>query len=127
MVYANAFRFGEKVDADKILEIADRAKASWPSNAAPGYQQIYAVAYLLKGDGENAMKAIEEYVGQGNYTVSACNLYALCSLYVKDNDGYQKMVDLFKNSGSSIGKTIVKYKNGKMTLKEVLTDNGGDI
>lgn len=127
MVYANAFRFGEKVDADKILEIADRAKASWPSNAAPGYQQIYAVAYLLKGDGENAMKAIEEYVGQGNYTVSACNLYALCSLYVKDNDGYQKMVDLFKNSGSSIGKTIVKYKNGKMTLEEVLTDNGGDI
>lgn len=127
MVYANAFRFGEKVDADKILEIADRAKASWPSTAAPGYQQIYAVAYLLKGDGENAMKAIEEYVGQGNYTVSACNLYALCSLYVKDNDGYQKMVDLFKNSGSSIGKTIVKYKNGKMTLKEVLTDNGGDI
>lgn len=127
MVYANAFRFGEKVDADKILEIADRAKASWPSNAAPGYQQIYAVAYLLKGDGESAMKAIEEYVGQGNYTVSACNLYALCSLYVKDNDGYQKMVDLFKNSGSSIGKTIVKYKNGKMTLKEVLTDNGGDI
>ena len=127
MVYANAFRFGEKVDADKILEIADRAKASLPSNAAPGYQQIYAVAYLLKGDGENAMKAIEEYVGQGNYTVSACNLYALCSLYVKDNDGYQKMVDLFKNSGSSIGKTIVKYKNGKMTLKEVLTDNGGDI
>ena len=127
MVYANAFRFGEKVDADKILEIADRAKASWPSTAAPGYQQIYTVAYLLKGDGENAMKAIEEYVGQGNYTVSACNLYALCSLYVKDNDGYQKMVDLFKNSGSSIGKTIVKYKNGKMTLKEVLTDNGGDI
>lgn len=127
MVYANAFRFGEKVDADKILEIADRAKESWPSSAAPGYQQIYAVAYLLKGDGENAMKAIEEYVGQGNYTVSACNLYALCSLYVKDNDGYQKMVDLFKNSGSSIGKDIVKYKNGKMTLEEVLTDKGGDI
>ncbi len=127
MVYANAFRFGEKVDADKIIEIADRAKKSWPSSAAPGYQQIYAVAYLLKGDGENAMKAIEEYVGNGNYTVSACNLYALCSLYVKDNDGYQKMVDLFKNSGSSIGKTIVKYKNGKMTLEEVLTDKGGDI
>lgn len=127
MVYANAFRFGEKVDADKILEIADRAKESWPSSAAPGYQQIYAIAYLLKGDGESAMNAIEEYVGNGNYTVSACNLYALCSLYVKDTDGYQKMVDLFKNSGSSIGKDIVKYKNGKMTLEEVLTDKGGDI
>lgn len=127
LAYANAFRFGEKIDADKILEIADRAKASWPSNAAAGYQQIYAIGYLLKGDGENAMKAIEEYVGNQNYTVTACNLYALCSLYVKDNDGYQKMVDLFKNSGKSIGKTIVKYKNGKMTLEEVLTDKGGDI
>ena len=127
MVYANAFRFGDKVDADKILEIADRAKESWPESAAPGYQQIYAIAYLLKGDGESAMKAIEEYVGNGNYTVSACNLYALCALYVKDNDGYQKMVDLFKNSQSSIGKDIVKYKNGKMTLEEVLTDKGGDI
>ncbi len=127
MVYANSYRFGEKIDADKILAIADRAKESWPSSAAPGYQQIYAIGYLLKGDGENAMKAIEEYVGNNNYTVSACNLYALCSLYVKDNDGYQKMVDLFKNSGSSIGKTIEKYKNGKMTLEQVLTDKGGDI
>ena len=127
MVYANSYRFGEKIDADKILAIADRAKESWPSSAAPGYQQIYAIGYLLKGDGENAMKAIEEYVGNNNYTVSACNLYALCSLYVKDNDGYQKMVDLFKNSGSSIGKTIEKYKNGKMTIEQVLTDKGGDI
>ena len=73
------------------------------------------------------MKAIEEFVGNGNYTVSACNLYALCSLYVKDNEGYEKMVDLFKSSGSSIGSTIVKYKNGKMTLEQVLTDKGGDI
>ena len=127
MVYANAYRFGEKIDADKILAIADRAKESWPSSAAPGYQQIYAIGYLLKGDGESAMKAIEEFVGNGNYTVSACNLYALCSLYVKDNEGYEKMVDLFKSSGSSIGSTIVKYKNGKMTLEQVLTDKGGDI
>lgn len=127
LVYANAYRFGEKIDADKILEIADRAKESWPSSAAPGYQQIYAIGYLLKGDGESAMKAIEDFVGNGNYTVSACNLYALCSLYVKDNEGYENMVELFKSSGSSIGSTIVKYKNGKMTLEQVLTDKGGDI
>ncbi len=127
MVYANAYRFGKEIDVDKIVEIADRAKESWPSSAPAGYQQIYAVAYLLKGDGENAMKAIEEFVGNGTYTVTACNLYALCSLYVKDNEGYEKMVELFKNSGSSIGSTIEKYKNGKMTLEEVLTDKGGDI
>lgn len=126
-VYANAYRFGEEVDADKILEIAARAEVSWPASYAPGYQTIYAIGYLLKGDGESAMKAIEEYVGNGNYTVSACNLYALCSLYVGDDEGYQKMVDVFESAGVEMSKDVKKYKNGKMTLEEVLTDNGGEI
>lgn len=127
-VYANSYRFSDNVDAEKMIEIADRAKESWPSNAAPSYQEIYALAYLFQGKGEEAMKAIEEYVdGSGSYSVSACNLYAVCSLYVGDEDGYQKMVEVFENASRTIGSTVKKYKNGKMTLEEVLKDRGGDI
>ena len=54
-----------------------------------------------------------------------CGFVVVCNHFAKV-DAFM-MVDLFKNSGSSIGKTIEKYKNGKMTLEQVLTDKGGDI
>lgn len=130
-VYANSYRFSDSTDnektAEEMIKIADRAKESWPSNAAPSYQEIYALAYLFQGKGEEAMKAIEEYVGNGNYSVSACNLYAVCSINVGDEDGYKKMVDVFESASRTIGSTVKKYKNGKMTLEEVLKDKGGDI
>lgn len=128
--YANVFRFCEKPDADKILEVADLAKKNWPTSSQypPTYQSIYALGYLLKGDGENAFKAISAYVDSGfSISTATGNLYALCAAYVKDDESYQKIADLFANYSLEIDSNVQKYKKGKLTIEQVLTDVGGDI
>lgn len=125
--YANAFRFCEKPDADKILEIAEKAKDNAPASSL-SYQSIYALGYLLKGDGENAFKAISAYVDSGSgITVSGANIYALCAAYIKDDESYQRIEEIFANASKEIDSNVKKYKKGKLTLEQVLTDVGGDI
>ena len=127
--YANAFRFCEKPDADKILEIAKLAEENAPSTSQypPTYQSIYAIGYLFKGDGESAFKAISSYVDSGSITVSAADIYALCAAYINDDESYRKIEEMFKNASQEIDSNVKKYKKGKLTLEQVLTDVGGDI
>lgn len=128
--YANVFRFCEKPDADKILEVADLAKKNWPtaSQYPPTYQSIYALGYILKGDGESAFKAVSAYVDSGfSISTATGNLYALCAAYIKDDESYQKIADLFANYSLEIDQNVQKYKKGKLTIEQVLTDVGGDI
>lgn len=128
--YANVFRFCEKPDAEKILEIAQMAKdnATTSSQYPPTYQSIFALGYLLKGDGEAAFKAIQSYV-DGGYSISTAtgNLYALCAACVGDDESYDKIADLFANYSMELDSNVIKYKKGKLTIEQVLTDVGGDI
>lgn len=125
--YADAFRFGEKPDADKILEIAQAAEKACSENSYPAYHRIYALAYLLKGDGEKANESMEKYMQTCQTSVNDFNLYALCALYVKDSDTYDNVESQLKAYGYDIGKTVKKYKSGKISLTQALTDKGGEI
>ena len=125
--YADVYRFCDKPDADKMLEIARQAASVYPQNAYPVFYRTYALAYLLKGDSEKAMTNMNNYMQSCQPTLADMNLYALCALCQKDNDTYNEVVSALTSQGYSIGKTVEQYKNGKLTLDKVLTDNGGDI
>lgn len=125
--YADAYRFCEKPDADKMLEIAQQAASVYPQNAYPTFYRTYALAYLLKGDTEKAMTNMENYMQNCQTSLADMNLYALCALCTKDEETYSNVESMLKAQGYSIGKTVQQYKKGKLTLKQVLTDNGGDI
>lgn len=130
---ANAYRFNEKIDANKILDIAKSAEENASANDIPSFYQIYAIGYLLQGKNEEAMKAMESYMnagaatGQPPYTIQSCNLYALCSLAVENEEGYKMMEDIFSTSGVDIADSVKKFKNGKISIEDVLKDNGGEI
>ena len=130
---ANAYRFAEKTDAERILEVAKLAEENAAASDAPTFYQIYAIGYLFQGKNEEAMKAMESYMnsgtmtGQSPYTVQSCNLYALCCVLADDEDGYKEMQNVFAASGMDIAKSVQKLKDGKLTVEEVLKDNGGEI
>ena len=132
---ANVYRFRETPDADKILEVAADAQKHLESSgsAVPTYQEQYAIGYLLKGDYEKAMQAMEAYMshitssGTPAYSVSSCNLYALCSVISGNQEGYDEMAQVFASAGMEPSKLIRQYEKGKITLTELLQDDGGEF
>ena len=123
---ANLYRYTETPDADKIIEVCDEAKAALGASDL-SYKHPLAIAYLIKGEGTLALEEIEALFNAGNYTVQNCNLYALVGLYNGDKEVYKDMKELLANYGYEISELVTKYKNGKITIEEIIKDQGGDI
>ena len=123
---ASYYRFADDIDADKMLEIMEEAKAN-------AYQQDFsympymAIAYMLKGEGSVAMTTMKEYMSMSGYTVQTCNLFALCALYNGDEATYKEMKDVLETSGYKLSNLVEKYRKDKISIEEALTDIGGDI
>ncbi|MBQ8504308.1 MAG: hypothetical protein IJ491_08550 [Clostridia bacterium] len=126
IAYSNYFRYLETPDPDKIIEICSEAAANAYSSDV-SYKQCLAVAYLLKGEGSMALEAMEEFMNSGSYNVAQCNLYALIGLYNGNTDVYDSMKNVLETNGYELSELVEKYKDGKMTIEEVLMDKGGDI
>lgn len=124
--YANYYRFLETPDPDGMISVAEQAE----KNASQGdlsYYTILATAYLLKGEGSLALETMREYMNSSRYSVSDCNLYALCALYCGNTQTYEEMKATLENAGYTISSLVEDYKNDKMTIAEVLADMGGDL
>lgn len=125
--YANAYRFCEKPDADKIIEIADEAAKNSSSSASPVYNRSYVVAYLLKGENALALEKMTSYLSSCQPTVSDFNLYALCAIANDNDETYEEAESTLENYGYELSETVKKCKKGKITVKEALTDKEGQI
>ncbi len=123
---ANLYRFTETPDADKMIEACKEAEAILGTTDL-SYKHSLAIAYLIKGEGSLALEEIKALFDSGRYTVQNCNLYALCALYNGNKDIYGEMKTLLKNYGYEISELVTQYKNGKMTIEEIIKDQGGDI
>ena len=123
---ASYYRYAETPDADKMLEIMEEAKANAYQQDL-SYMPYMAIAYMLKGEGAVALETMEEYMSMSGYTVQSCNLFALCGLYNGDEEIYDEMKNVLETSGYELSVIVEKYKNGKISIEEALTDKGGDI
>lgn len=133
---ANAYRFGETVDPDKMLELAEKgfeAQGQY-AYASSDLYRIQAVAYLLKGDKDKAYEAatnMYSVVTQNSYSVNnlfpCLYTYALCSSLSGKEDGYKDITDLLKTNGYDMSQQVDSAIKGDITLKEILTDPEGDL
>ena len=124
--YANTFRYAETPDADAMIKLCEEAE----KNAYGGdtsYLPILATAYLIKEQGALAYDTMQQYMSSNRYSPADCNLYALCGLYCGNTDTYETMKSTLEGAGYSIGETVEMYKNGEMSLAEVIADKRGDI
>ena len=123
---ASYYRYLDTPDADKMLEICEKAKSNAHHNDQT-YSHNLAIAYLLKGEGALAMEAMDAYMQSGNYSVSDCNLYALVALYNGNEDIYESMKMTLAYYGYEISELVEKYKAGEMEIIDILKDKGGEI
>ncbi len=126
IAYASYFRYLETPEPERMLEIAKEAAANAYTNDV-SYRQIYAVAYLLQGEGALALDEMKAFMTSGSYNVAQCNLYALIGLYNGNKDIYKEMKTVLQNNGYEISDLVEQYKAKKITIEEVLSDKGGDI
>lgn len=123
---ASYYRFLDTPDADAMIALAEEAEKN-ARNGDLTYYTILATAYLLKEEGALAYETMQEYMGSSRYTVSDCNLYALCALYSGNSGSYETIKATLESSGFRISPLVEGYKNGEISLKEVLSDMGGDL
>lgn len=120
------YRYLDTPDGDAIIKLCEKAAA----NAYDGDTSYYpsmVIAYLIKGEGALAYETMTQYMSSNYYTVSNCNLYALCALYCGNEETYDNMVNTLKSSGYEMNELVVQYKNEKATLEDVLAEMRGDI
>ncbi|MBQ7116725.1 MAG: hypothetical protein IJN88_00790 [Clostridia bacterium] len=123
---ASLYRFMENPDADKMIAVCEEAKAALGASDV-SYKHPLAIAYLIKGEGALALEEIKGLFSAGNYTVQNCNLYALVGLYNGDKEIYEDMKELLSGYGYEISELVTQYKKGKITIEEIIKDQGGDI
>ncbi len=124
--YAASFRYAETPDADAMIKLCEEAE----ENAYSGdtsYLPILATAYLIKEQGALAYETMQQYMSSNRYSTADCNLYALCGLYCGNTETYETMKITLESAGYTIGETVEKYKNGEISLAEVIADKRGDI
>lgn len=124
--YANSFRYLETPDADAMISICEEAEKN-AYNGDNSYLPTLAIAYLIKQQGALAYETMQQYMASYRYSIPDCNLYALCGLYCGNAETYETMKGTLESSGYKMGETVEKYKNGEMTLAEVIADKRGDI
>ena len=109
-----------------MIEVCEEAKANLGTGDV-SYKHPLAIAYLIKGEGTLALEEIEGLFNSGNYNVQNCNLYALVGLYNGDEKIYEDMKALLANYGYEISELVTQYKKDKITIEEIIKDQGGDI
>ena len=120
------YRYLEQPDADSMIALCDEA-AKYAPTGNVSYYPTLAMAYLIKGEGALAFDTMGQYMNSSYYTVQNCNLYALLALYCGNTDTYDTMEATLKNAGFEMSDLVVKYKNDKLTIDEVIADMRGDL
>lgn len=136
---ADAYVKSGSANASKLYEIAKQGEDSTPNSMIPYYYKVYALANLIDAKYDDAVKNAKEFYDiYTNYastnsnadigelrTIS--NLYALSAVAAGDESTYKTIKKDCKASGITLSKSIEKYKNGKMTIAQVLKDEGGEF
>jgi len=132
--YANAYRYSETPDADKMLEIVNKgleAQGNY-SYATSDLYRTQALAYLLKGDTDKAFESagtMYSAISASNYSVSnlfeSLYTYALCALAADDTEAYKNVTELLKYNKYEVPDEVIKAAKSEKGIVNLITDPEG--
>lgn len=136
---ADAYRFGEEPNADKMLEVLEKGfEVDGDSGyASTDLNRVKAIAYLLKGDYDSAYDAAAAayqvayssiQYGYGVNNLAQClYTYQVCAHLKDDKDAYEGVSALFGYIGLDESEDVKSFVKGKTTLEKIITDREGDL
>lgn len=138
---ADAYRFSQEPDPDRMLEIIEEGIAadSETQYMTTDLAREKAVALMLKGDYTTAFEVMSEaytefnaalQYGQAMNPMQFLYTYQLCAYMSENQDAYDVAAMFIKNLesyGYSASKDIAKLIKGKTDVKTILTDKEGDL
>lgn len=136
---ADAYRFGEEPNADKMLEVLEKGfEVDGDSGyASTDLNRVKAIAYLLKGDYDSAYDAAAAayqvayssiQYGYGVNNLAQClYTYQVCAHLKGDKDAYEGVSALFTYIGLDESKEVKSFVKGKTTLEKIITDREGSL
>ena len=111
-------------DYDKALATAEKGIELDDASSEPYRQK--AIVQLLQGDKKGALEnAQTAYDLSLNYATSYT--LALCCLANGDQDGYDEVVSALEYYGVEMGRKVLDYKSGKLTVEDIFLNGEGDV
>lgn len=121
--YANAYRFCENPDPDKMIEIINEGLND--SNAAESYR-LMAVAYLMKGDYKKAYECSTSSYNS-SYTLPGIYTHAVCAVLNDDEETYESLEQMLAYYGYRMSDSVKQLKDGKIQLDRLIYDAEGEL
>ena len=130
--YVRALRMQKAPDAAAIFSVAQAAQVNAPANAAPVWLRLFAVGDLLRGDNEQALQTMGQYVRlcyeqQLSLTLEDWNLYALCTIAAGDTESYEQIRTVLGDAKLPLSSLIAQVQSGVLTVTQALQADGGEI
>ena len=85
-----------------------------------------SVVMMLKGETEEAVKALETGLGYSEYGVLYYT-YLVALTELEDTEKIEKVNGVLEEAGIEAPERIQKYIDGKLTLKQLFMEGTGDI
>ena len=133
---ADAYRFCETPDPDKMLEIVEqgfKAQGSYEYANCDLYR-VQALAYMLKGDYESAFESAEQsYQAAYASSFSVNNLfpclytYMICGSLTENKTAVSTVENLLKQNGFEGPEEIQAFLAGEIELKVLIVNSEGEL
>ena len=122
VIYAYSERM--KGNFDKALEKVEEGLLIDKEN--PDLYRKKGIALMLKGETEEAVKALETGLGYSEYGVLYYT-YLVALTELEDTEKIEKVNGVLEEAGIEAPERIQKYIDGKLTLKQLFMEGTGDI
>ena len=91
------------------------------------YYRQSALSCLALGEYETACTAAKSAYDEYNYSIQVLDTLALCYAAAGNEDGYGEVEQIFAQSGMTVSDEVKDYKDGKITLDNIIKEGDFDV
>lgn len=91
------------------------------------YYRQSALSCLALGEYDNACAAAKSAYENYNYSIQVLDTLALCYAAAGNEDGYSEVEQIFAQNGMTVSDEVKDYKDGKITLDNIIKEGDFDV